>query len=73
MTGRAEVGADSSIGSGCGVTNLVGTLLEARTIGSAAGPTWAGATELALSAAMTSSAEREEDNMDTVIYAVKRP
>ncbi|HEU4705535.1 MAG TPA: hypothetical protein VFS45_07535 [Sphingomicrobium sp.] len=35
-------------------------------IGSAAGPTWAGATELALSAAMISSAERKEDKMDTV-------
>jgi hypothetical protein len=35
-------------------------------IGSLEEPTWAGATELALSAVKISSAEREDNNIDTV-------
>jgi hypothetical protein len=52
---------------------LASTIGAATAIGSLVVPTWAGATELALSAVKISSAEREDNNIDTVIIAVKRP
>ena len=41
--------------------------------GSAAGFTWAGATDEAVRAAITMKAERSDTNMQTVTWAVNRP
>ena len=64
---------DSSVGSSAAASGRGKTFDPSVTRGSTAGLTLAGATDDALSAAITRMAERNGTNMKTVVCAVNRP
>ena len=70
----ASGSVDSSVGSSALARLRTGSAFDPSAIsGSAAGLTWAGATDDAVSAAITKKAERSGTNMKTVTWAVNRP
>ena len=74
---RPRRGASGSNASSAGKRRAAGTTassFEPSAInGSAAGLTWAGATDEAVRAAITKKVERNGTNMQTVTWAVNRP